>query len=168
MMTNATDKVYAESLARFEALVAATPGIERKGAMMPYTSLHGHMFSFLAKDGTLALRLPADARAAFLAKHKTRLCEQHGHVMVEYVVVPSAVLARPATLRPYFEASVAYVRSLEPKATTRPAKKTAAKKTAAKKTAAKKTVAKKTAAKKTAAKKTTAKKTAAKRAQRAR
>ncbi|MCA9588418.1 MAG: hypothetical protein KC657_24040 [Myxococcales bacterium] len=152
-MTGSTDGTYAASLARFEALVASTPGVERKGATMPYTSLHGHMFSFLTKEGTLALRLPAGTREAFLTKYKTRLCEQHGHVMVEYVVVPSAILARPAALRPYFEASVAYVRSLPPKATTRPAKKTAAKKTAAKKTAAKKTAAKKTAAKKTTAKK---------------
>jgi hypothetical protein len=35
---------------------------------MPYTSLNGHMFSFLTETGTMALRLPAGEREAFLKK----------------------------------------------------------------------------------------------------
>jgi hypothetical protein len=45
---------------------------------MPYTSLNGHMFSFLTKTGKLALRLPEPERDAFLKKYKTTLCEQQG------------------------------------------------------------------------------------------
>ena len=36
-----------ENLKLYEKLVAMTPGVERKGAAMPYTSVNGQMFSFL-------------------------------------------------------------------------------------------------------------------------
>src|SRR5687768_14140225 len=68
----------ADKLALYEKLVATQPGVERKGASMPYTSVNGHMFSFLTKEGKLALRLPAEERDAFLKRYKARLCEQHG------------------------------------------------------------------------------------------
>src|SRR5262249_40361121 len=64
-------EVPADKLALYEKLVATLPGVERKGATVPYTSVNGHMFSYLTKTGTLALRLPAEAREAFLAKYKT-------------------------------------------------------------------------------------------------
>lgn len=37
----------AEKIALYEKLLATIPGIERKGATMPYTSLNGNMFSFI-------------------------------------------------------------------------------------------------------------------------
>src|SRR2546423_1289816 len=52
---------------------------------MPYTSLNGHMFSLLTKEGWLALGLPSETRAAFLEKHQTKLGVQYGTVMKEYV-----------------------------------------------------------------------------------
>lgn len=41
----------ADSLELYEKLVATNPGIERKGATVPYTSINGHMFSYLSKGG---------------------------------------------------------------------------------------------------------------------
>ena len=94
---------------------------------MPYTSHQGHMFSFLTKDGTLTLRLPDEDRESFLKKYKSKLCEQHGTVLKEYVVVPAALLKKTAELKPYFQRAFAYVDSLPPKATTKkkPVKKAA-------------------------------------------
>jgi hypothetical protein len=40
-------------LALYEKLVATVPGLERKGATMPYASVNGHMFSLLTREGTL-------------------------------------------------------------------------------------------------------------------
>ena len=77
----------------FDELVATNPRVERKGDTMPYTSLNGHMFSVVTKEGTLALRLPEQERTAFLKQYKTALCKQYGHVMPEYVVVPDSLLA---------------------------------------------------------------------------
>ena len=36
----------------YDQLIATHADIERKGATNPYTSLNGHMFSHLSKDGT--------------------------------------------------------------------------------------------------------------------
>lgn len=113
------DPGYAESLALYEQLVATNPAVERKGAAMPYTSLNGNMFSFLTKSGTLALRLPETERDAFLKKYKTRLTEQHGAVMKEYVDVPDDLLRKARELKKYFDISYAYAGTLKPKPTTR-------------------------------------------------
>lgn len=108
-----------EALERYDALIATRPGVERKGATMPYTSMNGHMFSFLTPDGALALRLAREDRDRFIQEHDARLVERHGHVMKEYVAVPDDLFAQTDALAPYFERSHAYVASLKPKPTTR-------------------------------------------------
>ena len=50
-MAKADPKKYAASLALYEKLVATNPKVDRKGATMPYTSLNGHMFSLLTREG---------------------------------------------------------------------------------------------------------------------
>lgn len=116
-MNEASKEAYAASLEAYERLVATNPDIERKGAAMPYTSLNGHMFSFLAKDGKVSLRLPSESRDAFMKKYGTELSIQHGTVMKEYVVVPDALLRNTEELAPYFDESVRYVGTLKPKPT---------------------------------------------------
>jgi len=109
----------ADKVALYERLVATLKGVERKGDAMPYTSKNGHMFSYLAKTGTLALRLPEDVRAAFIAKYKTKNTEAYGIVQKEYVDVPDALLGKTKELAPYFAKGHAYVGGLKPKPTTR-------------------------------------------------
>jgi hypothetical protein len=116
-MAKAASTIPAAVLELYESLVATNPKVERKGAAMPYTSTGGHMFSFLTRSGTLALRLSAEERDAFLKKYKTRLCQQHGKVLEEYVEVPDALLKKTQELKKYFDKSYAYVASLKPKPT---------------------------------------------------
>jgi TfoX/Sxy family transcriptional regulator of competence genes len=106
---------YQKKLELYERLVATNPQVERKGDTMPYTSINGNMYSLFTKEATLALRLPADVREAFLAKHKTKLTEQYGAVMREYVDVPDSLLANTKALKPYFDASYEYARGLRVK-----------------------------------------------------
>ena len=106
-------------LRAYDALVATRPEVERKGATMPYTSMNGHMFSFLTPDGTLALRLSAQDRDAFTEIYAARVVEQHGAVMKEYVAVPGDLLGQLEELAPWFDRSCDYVASLKPKATKR-------------------------------------------------
>ena len=108
-----------ETVALYEKLVATIPGLERKGATMPYTSLNGNMSSYLMKTGTLALRLPPEAREKFITKYKTKLVENYGIVQKEYVAVPDSLLKKTAELKPYFAMSHAYVGGLKAKPTTR-------------------------------------------------
>jgi hypothetical protein len=112
----------AEKVALYDKLVASVPGVERKGASLPYTAVNGNMFSVLHADGTLGLRLPTQAREAFLAKYNARLVEAYGIVQKEYVAVPAALLERTAELKPYFQQSHAYAQGLKPKPTGRKAR----------------------------------------------
>jgi len=101
----------------YEKLVATNPKVTRKGDTMPYTSLNGHMFSYLSKTGVMALRLPTAEREAFLKKYKTTLCRQYGIIQKEYVEVPDALLMRTQELKKYFDLSYAYASTLKPKPT---------------------------------------------------
>src|SRR5258706_2088704 len=95
-----------------DKLVATNSNVERKGAANPYTSVGGHMFSQLLPSGTLSLRLPEAERETFLKKFNTKLVEQYGIVMKEYVEVPDELLLATDEVKKYFHISLAYVSSL--------------------------------------------------------
>ncbi len=122
-MAKAKNEIPEDKLELYEKLVGTNPEVERKGAKVPYTSRNGHMFSFLTQTGTLALRLPKEERDAFLEKFKTKLCEQYGTVMKEYVEVPDALLKKTKELKKYFEISYNYIGTLKPKPTRKKAAK---------------------------------------------
>jgi hypothetical protein len=108
-----------EKVELYNKLVALHPDAVRKGATIPYTSLNGHMYSFITKEDVVALRLPADERIKFLDKYKTKLVEQYGIVQKEYVVVPDSLLEKTNELKLYFDISYKYISALKPKATTK-------------------------------------------------
>jgi hypothetical protein len=108
-----------DRLLLYERVVDATPGVERKGATMPYTSRNGHMFSFLDPTGSMALRLPADAREEFPVRYGAEHAVQHGRTMQEYVIVPGDLLERTDELQPWLARSHEWIGTLKPKPTTR-------------------------------------------------
>ena len=122
-MAKSASQGPASALRLYDALVAGHPEVERKGASMPYTSSNGHMFSFLDATGTMALALSAEQQEAFLTRYKTRVAEQHGRLMKDFVVVPERLLKRTTELQEWFDASCAWTASRKPKPTTRPVKK---------------------------------------------
>jgi hypothetical protein len=102
-----------ETLAFYEALVAQFPGLERKGAGTPYTSLNTYMTSFIGADGAMALRLPPAVREEFIAKYHTHLYVAYGIVQKEFVAVPPELLSNTQELKPYFAISLEYVKTLK-------------------------------------------------------
>jgi TfoX/Sxy family transcriptional regulator of competence genes len=108
-----------EKLALYDRLIETIPNLERKGAAVPYTSLNGHMFSFINTDGALALRLPQAARENFLAEYHASLAVSYSTVMKEWVSVPEELFQNTQELQKYFELSYEHVKSLKPKPTTR-------------------------------------------------
>ncbi len=114
-----TGTVPPDKLQLFEKLVATNPKVQRKGATVPYTSLNGHMFSYMSKEGKLELRLPPEERATFLKKYNAKLCTAYGVVQPEYVEVPDSLLGSTRQLKKWFDASYEYVASLKPKPSTR-------------------------------------------------
>ena len=124
MATNKKSATFSKAtLDLFDKLISSVPDLERKGDTVPYTSLNGHMFSYMGKDGKLALRLPKEKLEEFLKMYNTTNAASYGVMQKEYVAVPDALLKKTAELKPYFRASYEYVGGLKPKATTRPKKK---------------------------------------------
>ncbi len=101
----------------YDQLIATNPEIKRKGKSMPYTSLNGHMFTYLSKSGSLGIRLPKEEREDFLEKFNTTLYESHGAIMKEYVTLPDELLQNTEELKEYLDLSYKYVKTLKPKPT---------------------------------------------------
>jgi hypothetical protein len=108
-----------EKLELYEKLVATNPKVLRKGASVPYTSLNGHMFSYLNASGVMALKLPKVEIDKFLKKYNTRLFEAYGIIQKEFVAVPDDLLRNTNKLKAYFDLSYEYVGTLKPKPTKR-------------------------------------------------
>ena len=102
---------------RFNQIVAEFPDIERKGVSVPYTSINGHMFSFLDGDGSFALRLSEKDREEFMTKHNTELMIARGRVMKDYVRVPTEVFNDKEAMRTYMQMSFDHMKTLKPKPT---------------------------------------------------
>jgi hypothetical protein len=119
MSTPKNSSAPAEAVKLYDQLVGTNPEIERKGAANPYTSVNGHMFSYLHPSGSMALRLPEGEREKFLEKYKAKLFEAYGVVQKEYVTVPDSLLRNTKELKKHFDVSYRYVLSLKPKATKR-------------------------------------------------
>jgi hypothetical protein len=108
-----------ETLAAYDKLIAIVPGVERKGDTIPYTSLNGHMFSYILTDGSLALTLPEPTLSAFLKKYKTEHPVSYGVIKKDCALVIPALLKKTSELKPYFIESYNYTASLKPKPTTK-------------------------------------------------
>jgi hypothetical protein len=106
---------YAEAVELYDKLVKSISGLERKGKTLPYTSVNGNMFTYISKSGSMAIRLPKEARDQFLKKYKTKLHEAYGILQKEYATVPDALLLRTGELKQYVEVSYAYAKALKPK-----------------------------------------------------
>lgn len=105
-----------EALERYAAVVEQA-GETVKGAKNPYTSRNGHMFSFLAADGAMALRLSDDLTDEFLSRYESGPVEQYGSVMRGYVSIPDDLLTETEELSSWFEKAHAWIGTLEPKPT---------------------------------------------------
>lgn len=103
----------------YHDLIENTPDVEVKGAKNKYTSVNGNMFSFLTKEGKIALRLADEDRAAFLKKYPNSVCVQHDTVMKHYVEVPDSILKSKSRLTKLFAQCCEHSFALKPKPTTR-------------------------------------------------
>ena len=107
--------IPADRLELYDRLIATLPNLERRGDVHPYTSLNGHMFTYLDQTGTLGIRLSPEDAEAFLKKHNATMFLSYGVVKKDWVTVPDALLKNTKELKKYLELSVAYVKTLKPK-----------------------------------------------------
>lgn len=106
-----------EQFENYKKLVETFQDIELKGDTMPYTSLNGHMFSYLDKEGKMALKLPKTELEAFIEKYKTGFHQAYGIVQKDYATVPDSLLEKTNELHKYLEISYEYTKTLKPKPT---------------------------------------------------
>ena len=106
------------TLAAYRVAVAATKGAELKGATMPYTSVKGNMYSFLDKQGVMAVRLgKADYDLLLSVAGSHAYVHETGTALKEYVAVPPAVLIDTKAAADWLGKSLAHARTLKPKPT---------------------------------------------------
>ena len=86
--------IPAAKLELYEKLIATCPEIEVKGDVHPYTSVNGHMFTYLDQTGVLGMRLPKDELEAFLAEYKTSLFVSYGAVKKDWATIPDTLLGK--------------------------------------------------------------------------
>jgi hypothetical protein len=115
MATAKKSAIPPAKLELYERLMATNPNIERKGDVHPYTSLHGHMFTYLDQTGTMGLRLPKDELEAFLKKYETTLFKSYGVVKKDWVTVPDALLKNTNELKKHLQVSYQHAKTLKPK-----------------------------------------------------
>ena len=104
-----------EKLDLYVKLIATNPNIDRKGDVHPYTSVNGHMFTYLDQTGTLGIRLPSEQVDAFLKKYKSTMFVSYGVVKKDWVTVPAALLAKTKELKKYLDMSFEHTKTLKPK-----------------------------------------------------
>ena len=131
MSPGAMPKPSEQAKAAFTRLVPDEPAV----AMRPMFGnlaafVNGNMFAGLFGED-LFVRLPDDQSAPIRKQGGRDFEPMPGHAMKGYVMVPSNWSSRPAPIKGWIAASLAFTRGLPPKAST--AKKTAAKKSPAKK-----------------------------------
>lgn len=115
-MAKKSSAIPPEKLALYEKLIATMPEIERKGDVHPYTSVNGHMFSYLDQTGVLGIRLPAAEVESFLARYKTTPFTSYGVVKKDWVIVPADLLNKTGELGRYLKMSYEDTKALKPKA----------------------------------------------------
>lgn len=107
-----------EALDRYLNVVSASEtGVEVKGAKNPYTSVNGHMFSFLDAEGQMALRLSDELAGEFNTHYDSGPVMQYGSVMRGYVSVPADLLDNSDELSSWFEKAHEWIATLAPKPT---------------------------------------------------
>ena len=110
---------YEEKLLLYESLVASHPEVPRKGKTAPYTSINGHMFSMLSKDGRVGMRLSKEKRGEFNQKYEAGDFLNYGAVIREYSEITDSLLGKTDEVAPWFAASYEYTKSLKAKPTTK-------------------------------------------------
>ena len=103
----------------YNKLIESHSEIERKGKNNPYTSLNGHMFSFLGKDGVIAVRFSEEDKHEYNKKYGTNPVMQHGATMKGYVELTQKILKNDKEAQKYLQQSFDYIKTLKPKPTTK-------------------------------------------------
>ncbi len=106
-----------EKLTQYTSMVNLVTEVEIKGATTRYTSLNGHMFSFLSKEGEIGIRLSKEDQVEFEQNYGPSPFIQHNSVMKDYVAIPTSLSMNSELMATYLRKSVQFIQTLKPKPT---------------------------------------------------
>ncbi len=116
-MAKKTPSAPAERVELYDKLITTLPDQERKGATSAYTSLNGHMFSFVDKSGEFAFRFSEEEKKALMEELGAKESIQHNSIMKGYIIIPESFMDDFDKLSELFKQSYEYISSLKPKPT---------------------------------------------------
>lgn len=102
-----------EKVAKYDKVLSKCPEIERKGKSLPYTSVNGHMFSQLNKEGQLGIRFSGERKNELLEKLDTEPFFSYGKEMKGYIRIPEKLWEDMEVLAALLQESYEYARTLE-------------------------------------------------------
>ena len=106
---------FSEIFERYSTILNDFSALELKGKTTPYTSLNGHMTSFLSKEGTLGLRLDNETREEILKNDEIKPMFQHGRPMKDFLEFSLDFMQNDDEIKEVFVKSVEYCERLKPK-----------------------------------------------------
>ena len=104
----------ADLIERYEAAIAASERVERKGKANPYTSANGHMFSQINKDDQLGILFPIARQAELLAEFGAGPFLSFGASRRDYVCLTDEMLNAPGLVEALLEEGFAFVSAMPP------------------------------------------------------
>ncbi len=99
---------------RYNNLIASFPTLERKGKATPNTSANGYMFTFLTKEGDMAVRLSKEKIEDY-TNEGALPCVQHGRTMKDFIQIPEVWWNDSERIRNLIEESFEHTNGLKPK-----------------------------------------------------
>ena len=103
-----------ELIDTFEAAMPGAPAVKRQMFGYPAGFVNGNMFMGVFAD-KMFVRLPEDSRAELMGIGGTTFEPMPGRPMREYVVLPKAIIAKPAELKSWVAKALRYGGSLPAK-----------------------------------------------------
>jgi hypothetical protein len=105
-------------LAVFDAMIAGEPGVQRRGATMPYVAVNGNMHAMISRADVIGIRLSDKDTATFLSTYNARPFESiPGLPNRDYVAIPRTMYKDIRTLQMWFKLSHGFAQKLPPKPT---------------------------------------------------
>lgn len=104
-----------EKVKIYDAIIEAHPESTRKGKNNPYTSMNGHMYSMVTKEGQVAIRMSKDVRAKYMEEVNPKEVVTYNTMMKEYIEISEELLQDQQAVLSLLDQSIEFIKTLKPK-----------------------------------------------------
>ena len=104
-----------EKIKLYDAIIEAHTESIRKGKNNPYTSMNGHMYSMVTKEGQVAIRISKEGRAQYMVEVNPTEVVTYNTIMKEYIEISDEMLKDQKVVLSLLDQSIAYIKTLKPK-----------------------------------------------------